>query len=135
MTLCYLGLGWSVVSQYDYDNTNGGSDALSLTTLDLKKANQRGVVYFSAFGVNGRSVQPPRIQTRLDIAKRSLRMAIGLFDVVKESNQLGIRPISQIQVFESRPSNSTISENDFEELKSLFVHVRKLLLEKVKSGT
>ena len=132
LTLCYRGLGWSVASEHDYDRINTDSDTESFSTLNLSKTNKRGIVYFSAFGVNARSVPPPRIQSRLDIAKRSLKMAVGLFDVVKETDRLGVRPISQIQVFESRQSES-ISQNDLTESKALFFRIRDLLLEKFKS--
>jgi exosortase len=133
LTLCYRGLGWSVGSEHDYKNANVGSDAESLSTLDLKKANQRGIVYFSAFGINGHLVPPPQYRSRLDTAKRSLKMAVGQFDVVEESNRLGIRPISQVQIFESRQSKSAISENDLKEAKALFGRIRELLLVKLKN--
>jgi len=125
LTTCYNGLGWNVSSEYDLASSSGDSGD-KLCMLNMFKRSQHGVVFFSAYGNDGKEVSRAEFFSKTGNARKNILLAFGIGD-----NRSRL-PVTQVQlVYEN---SKTISDKKKAELRKLFEQVRLRLKSAIYSS-
>jgi exosortase len=107
---CYGGRGWDVRAQYDVPHSGD-----SYTCLQMSKRREHGIVFFSAYDNQGKSITRSETVSRTSNAWKNLSMVLGMSNRENISQRL---PVTQIQLIHE--SRRAISDSKRTELLKLF---------------
>ena len=128
---CYQGIGWQANSIHAY--VEDGKVVSGLSTIPIRKPDQSGVVYFSAFTRTGQMIIPPEQLSpaaRFQNIFRNINQAFRIGDANANFSDVvpaEFLPISQIQLLCEQPA--PLSPTELDELKVLFEAARDRLLQ------
>jgi exosortase/archaeosortase family protein len=137
LAVCYTSLAWSVSPERFYgkgerQETTSGVESLNLTRLNLSKlTGETGMVLFTAVDRNGNVVVPPPARTTdmLLLLKENTisagRALVGMQAYAGLREAPFLPPVSTIQMVYQ--PNTGVTEEDAEEVRSLFLKVREIL--------
>jgi exosortase len=125
---CYAGFGWDVDFNHDYRIDEKTANAKNLTTLKMKKKNEAGVVYFSAYDRNGKLAIPRNDRNFAPTGwmklRRNIRLALGML-TQENDPRMSKQPLPITQVQAIYRSGGELA--DLDDVEKLFTEARELL--------
>ena len=127
---CYAGIGWSTEVDYHYDESGSWNpNELNATVVEMTKQDFDGLVLFTAVDRTGKLI--PGTESLAGLMRRwrmvdNIRAVLGIKDVAQPSTPGLALPVYQIQVLYQ--SENEISQQDKQEIESLFKEVRQSFL-------
>ena len=133
ITACYRGIGWVTSTNHDFDGVTASGEPKNYSQIELSKVSgEEALVLFAQHDLAGKPVRPSLLGgvVSLELIKLNFLQNLRSIFGIKGRLDSGFRqyrlPLATVQLF--CPNAESLTEAQEQELESLYLRCRELLL-------